>query len=172
MSIDEFVAFGSPPWRWLAALVTVARAGDLFSTWLASPNLALEGNPIARRLGWRWGMWVNAGLVLGFACWPVVAISLSTTSFFVAARNLQQAWLMRSMGETGYRIWFSERVAHASRGMVWVCFLGEALMTASVGIGLLWFSENRLVPFGVGLGILAYGFAVAAFTSLALWRSR
>ena len=30
---------------------------DFLSTWVATPNLVLEGNPIAKKLGWRWGRW-------------------------------------------------------------------------------------------------------------------
>jgi hypothetical protein len=153
-------------------MLLFARGMDLLSTWLATPHLVLEANPLARRLGWRGGLAVNATLSLVFACWPVVAISLTTTSLLVAARNLQQCWLMRSMGEAGYRMWFSDRVARAPKLFVWACYLGEAAFTGLIGGALLWFSKYQLVPFGVGLGILGYALAVAIFTSLSLWRAR
>jgi len=156
----------------LAAATAVARSMDLVSTWIATPRLTLEGNPIARRLGWRWGIPLNGVLALTFACWPLLAISLITTSCLVAARNLQSAWLMRSMGELDYRCWMADRMADSSRSLVWGCFLGEALMTGIVGGTLMGFSEWRLVPFSIGLGMIAYSFAVGLFSSLAIWRSR
>jgi hypothetical protein len=71
----------------------------------------LEGNPVARRLGWKFGVPLNLALALGFGLWPLLAISLTTTSLLVAARNLQSAWLMRSMGELDYRCWIADRIA-------------------------------------------------------------
>jgi len=171
-SLDEFVALGSPDWWLLLVVVGLARACDLGSTYLATPRLVLEGNPIARRLGWRFGIPVNIALSAGFALWPLLAISLSSTSLLVAARNLQSAWIMRSLGEVGYRIWISQRLAEAPRGLPLLCFLGEAVLFGLVGFALLWFSRWQLVPFGIGLGVSGYAVAVALFTSLSLWRAR
>jgi len=96
--LDGFVGFGSPAWWVFLGIVAVARGADLFSTWLATPGLELEANPVARRLGWRWGIPLNVAMSLGTAMWPLLGLSLATTSFLVAARNLQQAWLMRTLG--------------------------------------------------------------------------
>jgi hypothetical protein len=77
---------------------------------------------------------------------------------------------MRIMGETGYRLWFAEQVGAAPARLVWLCFLAEGALTALVGGGLMVFGPAVLVPFAVGLGIFAYGFAVGVFTSVSLWR--
>jgi len=169
--VDDFIAVGSPTWWLLLGVVTLARACDLLSTYIATPNLLLEGNPIARRLGWRFGIPLNLGLALLFAGWPLLAISLATTSVLVAARNLQSAWVMRSLGETNYRLWMAARLADSPRRIAWLCFLGEAALFGLVGAALMWFARWELVPFAVGLGVAGYAVAVALFTSLALWRS-
>lgn len=170
--LDEFSDFGGRSWAILALGVTAARACDLGSTWIATPRLTLEGNPIARRLGWRWGIPLNLLLALGFACWPLLSISLITTSCLVAARNLQSAWVMRTMGELNYRCWMSDRLLECPKGLAWGCFSGEALLVGGIGGGLMAFSEWKLVPFSIGLGMASYAFAVGLFSSLALWRSR
>ena len=167
---DDFVGFGSAPWWVFLGVVGLARGADLFSTWLATPGLELEANPLARWLGWRRGIVLNVAMSIGCAFWPMLALSLSVTSVLVAARNLQQAWLMRSLGETGYRLWFADRIAACPPRLVWACFLGEGALTAGVGATLLSFSPFSLVPYGVGLGILAYGVAIAVFTGMSLWR--
>lgn len=172
IAVDDFVPLGSDLWWICFGLLVAGRGSDLFSTWLATPNLVLEGNPVARRLGWRFGVPLNFGLALGFGLWPLVAVSLTTTSFLVAARNLQSAWLMRSLGELNYRCWMAERLAQSPRGLAWGCFLGEATLFAALGGGLMWFSQWQLVPFGVGLGMAGYAGAVAVFTSLGVWRAR
>jgi hypothetical protein len=40
----------------LAILILIGRLGDIVSTYLVSPTLALEANPIVRRLGWRFAI--------------------------------------------------------------------------------------------------------------------
>lgn len=172
MTLDDFVRFGSDRWWLLAGLVLLGRTCDLLSTWIATPNLVLEGNPVARRLGWKFGIPLNLALAVGFGTWPLLALALTTTSLLVAARNLQSAWLMRTMGEMNYRCWISDRIAESPRFLPGGCFLGEALLFSLVGLALMVTAEWRLVPFAIGVGITGYAAAVAVFTTLALWRAR
>ena len=109
--MDDLVAFGSRTYVLCLALALFGRAMDFLSTWIATPNLVLEGNPVAKLLGWRWGAVVNLVVCLFAAIWPLLAIVTTTTSLLVAARNFQSAWLMRSMGEEAYRDWYVQRMA-------------------------------------------------------------
>jgi hypothetical protein len=145
---------------------------DFFSTWIATPNLVLEGNPIAKKLGWRWGILLNLAVCLALAFWPVSAIAVSTTSALVAARNFQSAWLMRSLGEEVYRDWHVTRIQETRITLYLLCLAGNTLLTAAVGIAVMHFSDQVLVPFAIGLGIIAYAAAVALYTLLAVWRMR
>lgn len=172
LPIDDWIPIGTTEWWILAGIAAFGRCCDLLSTYIATPGLVLEGNPVARRLGWRWGLPVNGLVVVLAAGWPILVISLATTSILVGARNLQSAWLMRSMGEWGYRQWISEQLQLGHRGMAWGCHLGEAALFGLIGLVLVWFSRWQLIPFGIGLGIVSYAVAVAGFTSLSLWRSR
>ena len=53
---EQFVAFGSPEYYVLLACIAAGRTLDFFSTWIATPNLLLEANPIARKMGWKFGI--------------------------------------------------------------------------------------------------------------------
>src|SRR5437762_3682919 len=97
--MDDPVPFGSADYFLLLGILFFARGMDFLSTWIATPNLVLEGNPIAKKLGWKWGVVVNVALVTGLAMWPLSAIVVATASVLVASRNFQSAWLMHSMGE-------------------------------------------------------------------------
>src|SRR5512137_601928 len=108
--MDEFVPFASRSYGLMFLLLFVSRGMDFLSTWVATPNMVLEGNPIAKRMGWKWGIPVNLLLALLFACWPLPAVVISTMSVLVAARNFQSAWLMRSIGEESYRDWHVARL--------------------------------------------------------------
>jgi hypothetical protein len=96
--MDNLIPFGSRDYCLMVLLLAFARGMDFLSTWVATPNLVLEGNPFAKFLGWKWGTVLNIGICFGMAFWPATAIAVSTMSILVAARNFQHAWLMRSMG--------------------------------------------------------------------------
>lgn len=172
---DDFVPFASRTYALVFLVLLVSRGMDFLSTWVATPNMVLEGNPIAKKLGWRWGIPINLGLCFFFACWPLPAMVISVTSVLVAARNFQQAWLMRSMGEQLYRDWHIERVQETSATLYLFCLFGQTALTAGVGAAVIYFGnrerENPML-LAIGLGIVAYALAVAFYTMLGVWRLR
>jgi hypothetical protein len=170
--MDDFIPFGSLAYLLMLGVLVFARGMDVLSTWVATPNLVLEGNPIAKLLGWRWGLPVNFVFCVGLAFWPLPAIILSTTSILVAARNFQSAWLMRSLGEDAYRDWHVQRIQESRVTIYLLCLAGNTLLTAAVGAVVIYFSGRVVVPFGIGIGIVAYAAAVAFYTVLALVRLR
>src|SRR6266487_2210085 len=144
--MDDPVPFGSADYFLLLGILCFARGMDFLSTWIATPNLVLEANPIARKLGWRGGVIVNAILCAVFALWPLPAIVIITTSLLVAARNFQSAWLMRSLGEESYRCWIAEKLSQTSLALYLFCLLAQTSLIAGVGAGLMFFSNSSLVP--------------------------
>lgn len=168
----DFLPFASPEYFEMLALLVFARGMDFFSTWVATPHLLLEGNPLARRMGWRIGGIVNAILCVTFAFWPLTAIIIVTAGLLVAAHNFRSAWLMRSMGEEAYRYWFMEQMTHTRVPFYFACLLGETGLTGLVGAALMWFSDVESVPFDIGVGIVAYALIVLFYTTLSLWRLR
>ncbi len=167
--MDDPVSFGSREYLLMLALLVFSRGMDFLSTWIATPNLALEGNPLAQKLGWRWGLLLNVVMVVALALWPLSAIVVATASVLVAARNFQSAWLMHSLGEDAYREWHVQRVRETRVTLDLFCLAGNTLLTAGVGAALIYFSRMRLVPFAVGMGMVAYAIAVAFYTLLAVW---
>jgi len=174
--IDDFVPFVSRTYGLMFVVLLVSRGMDFLSTWVATPNMVLEGNPIAKKLGWRWGIPLNLAMCFGFAFWPLPAIVISTTSVLVAARNFQSAWLMRSLGEQLYRDWHVERVQETSVTLYLFCLFAQTGLTAGVGGAVIYFSnwerERVPVPLAIGLGIIAYAMAVAFYTLLGIVRMR
>lgn len=170
--MDESVPFASREYFLMLALLVFSRGADFLSTWVATPHLVLEGNPIAKWLGWKWGAVVNVILVVTLAAWPLSAIIVGTASVLVAARNFQSAWLMRSMGEDAYRDWYVQRMSETRITLYLFCLAGNTLLTALVGVVLVAFSGGWLIPIGIGMGVIAYATAVIVFTLLSIWRSR
>lgn len=172
--MEDLVRFGSRTYLLVFLLLVVARGMDFLSTWVATPNMVLEGNPLAKKLGWRWGIPLNIALCFGFAFWPLPAIVISTTSVLVASRNFQSAWLMRSLGEQLYRDWHVERVQQTSITLYLSCLFAQTVLTAGVGAAVIYFSDwqREGIPLAIGLGIISYALAVAFYTLLAIIRLR
>jgi hypothetical protein len=174
--MDDLVPFGSRFYVAMLLLLLVARGMDFLSTWIATPNMVLEGNPLAKKLGWKWGIPVNLAMCLGFAFWPLPAIVISTTSALVAARNFQSAWLMRSLGEQLYREWHIERVQETNITLYLFCLFSQTILVAGVGVGVILATNGRQqeqpVALAIGLGIIAYALAVAFYTLLGVVRLR
>jgi hypothetical protein len=168
--MDEFVPFGSKAYQIFLVLLLFARGMDFLSTRLATPNLVLEANPIAKKLGWRLGLVLNFLICIGFARWPLPSVVIITTSLLVAARNFQSAWLMRCMGEHEYRTWMGARLMETQPGLYYFCLLAQSSLYGMLGSGLMYFAENRLIPFGVGMGMITYAVAVLVFSFLSVSR--
>lgn len=170
--MDDRVAFGGGVYLICLGLLVTARGMDFLSTWIATPNLVLEANPIAKRLGWRLGVLINVALCGTFALWPLPAIVIATTSLLVAARNFQSAWLMRTMGEEHYRGFMAEQMSYTPFRLYLFCLFMQTAFFLVIGLALVFFGEDRLVPFAVGMGMVAYAAAVAFYSLLAARRHR
>jgi hypothetical protein len=171
LAADSFISFGSRLYWLLLLALLLCRSMDVLSTHIATPNLVLEGNPIAKLLGWRWLLPVNLGFCVALAAWPLPAIMLGTMSLLVAARNFQSAWLMRSMGEEAYRAWHIQRIQETRVTLYLVCVAGESGLIAAIGGVIILFADS-LVLRGIGWGTVGYGSAVAFYILLARWKLR
>lgn len=169
--MDDFLAFGSRDHLITLGLLVFARAMDFLSTWFATPNLLLEANPLARRMGWRWGIAFNLLLCLAAAHWPFSGIVIVTTSLLVAARNFKSAWLMRAFGEADYSALMGEAMHRSPSRDYYLSVLGETLLFGLVGIGVILASEWPSLTLAIGLGMVAYAGAVLFYSLLVVWRT-
>lgn len=170
--MEDRVAFGGGYYLMCLGLLLAARGMDFLSTWIATPNLVLEANPIAKKLGWKLGALINVALCVTFAMWPLPAIVISTTSILVAARNFQSAWLMRTMGEEHYRSFMAKQMSYTPFPLYLLCLGFQTGLYLVVGLALVFFGDPQLVPFAIGMGMVAYAIAVAFYSLLASRRHR
>lgn len=171
VAADSFVSFGSGYYWMLLLTLVFCRGMDFLSTRIGTPNLVLEGNPVAKLLGWRWLFPINVCLCASLAAWPLPAVMLSTMSLLVAARNFQSAWLMRSLGEESYRAWHVQRIQETRATLYLFCLAGETGLIAIIGAVIVLFSDS-VILLGIGWGTVGYASAVAFYILLARWRLR
>ena len=170
--MDVSVPFASGMWFIHLGILLFGRSMDFVSTWVATPYLVLEGNPIVKVLGWKWAIVINLSVSVFCAFYPFLAVAITTMSLLVAARNFQGAWLMRLLGEEGYRDWHVARVQETPTGIYLLCLLGQTVLVALIGVVLVILHGPGSITFAIGCGILFYVVAVGFFTLLAFWRIR
>ncbi|MCD6339566.1 MAG: hypothetical protein J7M29_09345 [Verrucomicrobia bacterium] len=168
--MSDLVPYGSREYCALLLLLAIARGADFLSTWTATPRLVLEANPIGRGLGWKGSLILNVALVLVVAAWPIPAVTITTASVLVAARNFQFAWLSRSMGEKAYQAWLGKQLAASPKGLYFLCLGAHAGLFAALGVALIAWSLPERALFGMGLGFIAYAIIVPLFTFVGIRR--
>ena len=154
----------------LIALLFVARLGDIGSTWIATPNLKLESNPVVRRFRW-WYAW--ATLLIAFV--PLlsagVGITLLVASLLVTSSNLSKGWLMRTLGEDGYLELMRQVAVRSSLPIALTFMLASAAAVGLLGWLALWASGggDNVVYWGA-TGILIYAGAMAFYGTISTVR--
>ncbi len=78
---------------------------------------------------------------------------------------------MRTLGEEEYRRWMGDRVRETRPALYLGCLFAQVALVGGVGGALVLFARDW-VPFGIGVGIIAYALAVLVFTLLSVWRLR
>ena len=159
----------------LALLIFLARAGDIASTYLATPNLKLEANPLMRRLGWRFGVatLALAGIpfipVWGIPCGLVILVS----SLLVTSGNLRGGWFARALGEERYAEVLGEAIRNTPAWRAYACSLLASALFASVGLVLmaLYPAPGRSWAWWFAAGLLAYAFTTAVHHPIFLRRA-
>jgi hypothetical protein len=153
----------------LCALILIARVGDVVSTWLITPTMRLEANPVMKKLGWRFA------IVSLLACLlPYYSTSLAVMALvmfcLVCFWNFSQVWVRATAGEveSEARLLALARKSTLSKALI-PLYVAQGFL-ALVGLLLVWLGEgfDHWAPW-IGLGVLvqAGGFAIFGTTFLA-----
>jgi len=157
----------------LAALILVSRLADIGSTFLASPKLQLESNPVVQR--WKWPYAFLTLFVFVLPYWSVGAgIVVMVASLLVAAANSSKILMSRTLGESEYRALIVATAARADLIPSLIYTLLPALFMAILGWIVMYFYPDPDTELGyyVGLGILGYAMVVAIYGPLTFLRNR
>jgi len=157
----------------VAFLLLLARLGDIGSTYLATPKLRLEANPLVRRFKWPF-----AGLSILLALLPYYSVPLGiivlVASLLVCSSNFSKLWLVRAMGEVEYHQLITKFAAKAHLPSTCLFILTPSACFATIGFLLLYFypDANTQLGFYFGFGLLAYALAIGMWGLAAFLRFR
>jgi hypothetical protein len=148
----------------LCVLLLISRLGDILSTYMVTPSLALEANPIVKKLGWRFA-WLT--VLICFAPYFNVPGSLALLVAFllVSASNTSKIWMVRAMGETEFRrlllrLASTSKLSHALLA-TWISCSFLILMGAVI---CLFYPDPGVDPgFWLGGGIVLYALVLGGY---------
>jgi hypothetical protein len=146
----------------LAGLTVCSRAADVWTTYLVTPTLKLEANPMVRRFGWKFALLTILVGLIPYAS-PSAGVIVLTASFLVAASNASKIVMARAIGEDELAA-LSRRVLLATPpwpGLLFLVMPGVCI-AAFGGSILLFYPRPTEWGYYFGIGVLAY--AVAIFT--------
>ncbi len=155
----------------LCILILVSRIGDIGTTFLVTPSLALEANPIVRRLGWRFAILTLVVCVVPYLSLGA-GVMILVPSLMVSAANASKVWVARTMGEHQYRSMLLGLAARSKlRHALGSLFLSASfILLLGIVILLLYPDPTNDLAFWFGAGIIAYGIVMALHGSLAFIR--
>jgi hypothetical protein len=157
----------------IAFLLLLARLGDVGSTYLVTPTLKLEANPIVRRLRWPFAGVTILAAVLPYYSLPA-GVAFLIVSLLVCASNTSRLWFLRTMGETEYHRLVIGIARRAPVGLsIFFCLL-PALSMAMIGGVIFLFYPSRQNDWGfwIGFGFIFYALVIGLYGSLAFLRYR
>ena len=156
--------------HFLCALLLLARIGDVGTTFLVTPTLTLEANPIARKLGWPFALLTLGACLLPYVHMPL-AVSALVTFLLVSASNATRIWMVRTIGEATYAAFLLELARKSSLSSA---LLPIALSTFFVALAggtiLLFYPFGSDWGFWLGLGVVLYAAAKCFYGTLATLR--
>ena len=157
--------------HFLCGLLLISRLGDIGSTYLVTPKLTLEANPIMRRLGWRFALLsILVCLVPYFSTQSGVMILVPF--LLVSSSNTAKIWFIRSYGELAYRELLVSLARKSKLRYALAGVNGSAAFLLLLGLVMLYLSPDpaRYWGFWIALGIILYAITVALWGSVYFWR--
>lgn len=149
--------------HYLCGMLFLARCGDILTTWLATPTMRLEANPIAKKLGWVFAVATIFTCFTAYVSQPL-ALALLGISLCVCASNASKLWMLRTLGEEEYLALqvATLRRSGLTKALIYNC--SPALFYIALGL-IMRFVDGDPITWGyhLGTGVFAFGIAILVF---------
>jgi len=157
----------------VAFATLISRLGDIGTTYLVSPTLRVEANPIARRLGWKY---IFATAVVALIPYRSIhgGVIVLTASFLIAASNASEAMLARFMGEESYAALNREAIQKMPvlLGLSLLCLPAIFLMMLGLMMLLLFPESSNRWGFDMAVGTMVAAAAILIFYPIRFFSER
>jgi hypothetical protein len=144
----------------LCVLILGARLADIISTYLATPSLKLESNPVVKRLGWSFALTSVAVCIIPY--WHVGAgMVVLVVSLSASADNIAKLWFIHALGESAYHDMIQRALDRGSPRELLLTMYAKTICILVLGSLLCVLTYSFPEPplsFWFGVGILSYAF--------------
>jgi hypothetical protein len=144
----------------LCVLILAARFADIISTYLATPSLKLEANPLVRRLGWSLPLTSVVACVIPYLS-VGVGIVVLVVSLWASADNIARLWFIHALGEGAYHDMIQRALDRGSPRELLLTMYAKTICIMVMGsllCVLAYAFPEPPLSFWFGVGILSYGF--------------
>ena len=157
----------------LAVMILVARMADIGSTYLATPNLKLESNPLLRKFRWPLAAFSLITCIVPYFSVPA-AVVVIVMSLLIAFSNSTRLWIIRALGEQAYFDLMLQATAKARVKETLIWLLLPALFISLLGIlMLLLYPDPELhLGFFFAMGIFMYALVIVTYQPKNFFRLR
>lgn len=155
----------------LCVLIFISRLTDIGSTWMVTPKLRLEANPIVRKLGWKYAILTTLACLIPYYD-PGIGLMCLVVFLLVSSANIGKAWFVRAMGEEEYeKLLITVARKSKLRSALWP-MLTSCFFLFFVGLILLYLYPDQETDWGYdfALGIMLYTVIVAFYGTLSMFR--
>jgi len=148
--------------HFLFVLLFISRLGDIVSTYLATPNLELEINPIIRKLRWPYA------ILTIFICFlpyydTKIAMIIIAPSFLVCSSNFSRLWFITTLGEKEYKKLLLAMCRKRNYNNACYCMGMSGIFMFLLGFLLLVVSPKDSWPLYIGFGIEIYAIVILLY---------
>ena len=169
--VDELIPFGGPVYFLFFSFLSFALDG-FFEHLDGDAEPCAGGEPARKKMGWRWGLIANGIICVWFGRWPLPAI-VDRDHQSAGGRSKFPIRMANAIhGRAGVSNVDERPHPHYTSRIVFLCLGAQSSFYALLGAALVLFSDTRLVPFGIGVGMLTYSVAVAVYSTISVWRVR
>lgn len=155
--------------HFLFAVLLISRIGDILTTYIASPNLKLEGNPLISKLRWPFAL---ATVLVALIAYVDIGLAVMASVLFllVAASNASKMWMLRVLGEDEYMKLHYSLVQRSSLVFTLACIWAPSFFLFIVGAVIYAFTER--MGHNAAEGFFLYAFAMGVVGTIYELRNR
>ena len=148
--------------HFLCIMLLISRVGDVTSTYLATPKLVLEMNPVIRKLRWPYAVFTI------FVCFipyydTGAALILLAPSLLVCSSNFSRLWAIRTMGEKSYKNFLLAIRRKGDYSSACYCMGMSGFFLYLLGLLLILVSPKESWPLYIGFGIEVYAIVILLY---------
>ena len=145
-------------------LLLIGRLGDIISTYIVTPNLKLEANPIVRKFRYPFAFATIFVCVVPY--WNLgLGLALIVASYLVSFLNISKMWFLKTLGEEdAFKLYLYIAQKSSLKMAILPSVIACSFLAAIGAICLLFYPHTSDWGFYFGIGVIGFALAIQIHT--------